>query len=291
MLRRTAAVELIGRLLNAEYVAWLEASPEGEWQCEHERCPAAGELNILRNAAFNAVRTFKAAPRSECMLLDDRRQIVVNQICKTSGSESLLVAVVPATLNASFVSSVQRLVALDLTASQPQPGSERNGSDNQTSAAALGLAVRLASAADATAGAKMLGGLGLSARSCRARRRRTCGSQSDDRKVMAASSDVEHIDRHAESVRLVEDCMTAPLSHGRVVSWTSGSDCPTGLANWLTLAEQWNAGSLTAIQIVDRESRTIAVCLLLQQQPLPSRKRFFFPHTRGQVAGPLMLAA
>src|SRR5262245_58931143 len=78
--RRAAAVELVARLLSADYAAWFDLSPDGEWRCEHERCSVADELADLRIAAFAAISKFSDTPRSESTVIDDQRQIVLNQI-------------------------------------------------------------------------------------------------------------------------------------------------------------------------------------------------------------------
>src|SRR6478672_4891645 len=64
--RRIAALELIGRILAADYVAWLDRDETGLWHCTQEGVAEAANAAELRTAVLAAAAQLPDAARSGC---------------------------------------------------------------------------------------------------------------------------------------------------------------------------------------------------------------------------------
>src|SRR6185369_2339206 len=91
--RRIAALELIGRVLGADYVAWLDREENGEWQCTQEGVADPANATDLRSAVVLAAAKITNDSRSVCQALDASRNVIINHLVLPTGSESLLAAV------------------------------------------------------------------------------------------------------------------------------------------------------------------------------------------------------
>src|SRR3954470_23583599 len=79
-LRRIAALELIGRVLAADYVAWLDRDERGQWHCTQEGVAQAGNAAELRSAATTAAAVITQDARSGCHELSADRHVIVNHL-------------------------------------------------------------------------------------------------------------------------------------------------------------------------------------------------------------------
>jgi biotin carboxyl carrier protein len=289
-LRRIAALELIGRVLAADYVAWLDRDENGQWYCTQEGVAQAANVAELRAAALTAAAEITDDARSGCRPFNASRHIVINRLMLPGGSESLLTAVCDDSLEAGLVCAVLRLIGLDLLAGAEVEPQQSESTDSWMSAAVLGLSVRLAGSPDAAAGAKLMAD--LVCQHLRAERVAIARVETHNMKAkLTALSDVERPDRNTETARLIEECLTESIAQPRLVMWSNSTDNqqPAGLTSWPRLTELWKVSDLTALQLYDRDSHIVGTCLIAAKRPLNPDETCFLSLV-GQVTGPLLKA-
>ncbi|HEY2410646.1 MAG TPA: efflux RND transporter periplasmic adaptor subunit [Pirellulaceae bacterium] len=286
--RRIAALELIGRVLAADYVAWLDRDESSHWHCTQEGVAEAANAADLRAAVLTAAAQITDNARSGCEELSPTRHVVINHLVLPGGAESLLAVICDNSLEPALVCAVLRLIGLDLLAAADVPTQGNENADSWMSAAVLGLSVRLAASPDTASGAKLLAD--LVCQHLRAERVAIARVESHNMKAkLTALSDVERADRNTEAARLLEDCLNESISLPRLVSWSNSTDeqPPDCLPSWGRLAELWKVSDLTALQLHDRDNHIVGTCLIANKRPLNPDDSCFLSLV-GQVAGPLL---
>jgi biotin carboxyl carrier protein len=286
--RRIAALELIGRILAADYVAWLDRDESGNWQCTQEGVAETANAAELRSAVLTSAGDINGAARSVCHEFSVTRHVVINHLTPPGGTESLLAVICDNSLEPALVCAVLRLIGLDLLAAGDVPAQGNENADSWMSAAVLGLSVRLAASPDTASGAKLLAD--LVCQHLRAERVAVARVESHNMKArLTALSDVERPDRNTEAVRLLENCFNESISLPRLVSWNNSTDEQPSdqLPSWARLAELWKISDLTALQLHDRDNHIVGACLIANKRPLNPDDSCFLSLV-GQVAGPLL---
>ncbi|MBS0207952.1 MAG: efflux RND transporter periplasmic adaptor subunit [Planctomycetes bacterium] len=283
--RRAAAAELLTRVVQAEYVAWLGRDAGGQLQFLSERTSALFISDSPRSMIAAEFDRSLAMGGPAAANWKDEWSLIVCALA--DGATPGVAIVVPASLPAEMVGAVLQLVLLGLFGRQPKAETSDEQAQLNTTAAALELTSRLTSTTDLKAAGRLICDL---VRRQLGVERVALGTMKRSRMIIEpiAISDVAEVDKNTAAVKLLGECLTESLAQPALVRWSqTGKANPLGLSHWPQLAETWQAQEMVAVRLSDRADAVMAVCLVPSRHPIDAKGEQFL-RLVANLAGPLL---
>src|SRR5262249_23640646 len=149
--QQIAVLELVSRLIPAEYAAWVSMSANGQFNCAHERATGSIHTQQCRTAAGMIAQQAAATGSPAFARWGNEWNIVASHVGE---SVPALVAIVPAALHQAMASAVCQMIVQRLFPTARRAASE--SANASITAAALELVVRLADSMNTTSAAKLV---------------------------------------------------------------------------------------------------------------------------------------